>query len=222
VLTKSTFPLKLLMPLVKQKKARNKPYHHGDLEHALVATALEIISVDGVDGLTLRRVGSKVSVSRSALYRHFDDKAALVARIAADGFRLLHETLMRVRANAGSDPRDTLEVMAAAHVHFAQANPSHYATMFGGFLRDGHEYPEVMQQSGAAVGELVEVIRDAQRRGHLGPGDPIVIADLMWALTFGIARLGTSNHLRPQPLPIEALAVQGVRWVSDGCQTGVR
>jgi AcrR family transcriptional regulator len=205
--------------LGKQKKARDKPYHHGDLEQALLATALAIISTDGVEGLTLRRVGSTVGVSRSALYRHFDDKAALVARIAGVGFRLLHETLMRVRANAGLDARDTLEVMAAAHVHFAQANPSHYATMFGGFLGDGRAYPEVMQQSRAALGELVDVVRDAQSRGDLGPGDPIVIADIIWALTFGVARLGTSNHLRPHALPIEALAVQGVRWVSDGCQT---
>jgi AcrR family transcriptional regulator len=208
--------------LGKQKKDRNKPYHHGALEQALLATALEIISADGVEGLTLRRVGSEVGVSRSALYRHFDDKAALVARIAADGFRLLHETLMRVRANAGPDARDTLEVMAAAHVHFAQANPSHYATMFAGHLEDARAYPEVVQQSDAALGELVDVIRDAQRRGYLGPGDPIAIADVMWALTFGVARLATSNHLRPHGLPIEALAVQGVRWVSDGCQAGVR
>ena len=206
----------------KQKKARSKPYHHGDLEQALLATALEIISADGVEGLTLRLVGSKVGVSRSALYRHFDDKAALVARIAADGFRLLHETLVRVRANAGPDARDTLEVMAAAHVHFAQANPSHYATMFGGLLGDGRRLPEVVKQSGAARGELVDVIRDAQSRGQLGPGDPVVIADVMWALTFGVARLATSNHLRPHALPIEAPAVQGVRWVSDGCQTPTR
>jgi AcrR family transcriptional regulator len=212
---------KLLEQLNKQKQARTKRYHHGDLEQALVATALEIIGAEGVEGLTLRRVGAKVGVSRSALYRHFDDKAALVARIAADGFRLLHETLVRVRANAAPGASDTLEVMAAAHVHFARANPSHYATMFGGFLGERRAYPDVAHQAGAAIGELVHVVQDAQRRGRLGPGDPVVIAEVMWALTFGIARLGTSNHLGARALPIEALAVQGVRWVSDGCQMGV-
>ena len=78
----------------------------------------------------------EIGVSRTALYRHFTDEAALVAGIAADGFRLLCDTLKRVRANAPAGATDTLEVMAAAHVHVAAANPSHYATMFGGYLKD--------------------------------------------------------------------------------------
>jgi AcrR family transcriptional regulator len=194
------------------RSVQRRRYHHGDLERTLVATALDIILAEGVEALTLRRVGAKAGVSRSALYRHFDDKAALVTRIATDGFRFLHETLRHVRANAAPDGRDTLEVMAAAHVHFAQANPSHYATMFGGLFGDAR-HPEIARGAEAALGEVVEAIRDAQRTGTLGSGDPLLIAEVMWALTFGVARLGTSSA--------PALAVQGVRWVSDGCQTPI-
>jgi AcrR family transcriptional regulator len=218
LLTKSTFGRKFLSSLDKLEKTA-KRYHHGDLERALIATSLDVIGIEGVDGLTLRRVGAKVGVSRSALYRHFDDKAALVARIASDGFRLLHETLMRVRANAAPDANDTLEVMAAAHVHFAQANPSHYATMFGGFIKDWRKYPELARHADAAFGEVVDAIRGAQRGGSLASGDPIPIAQVMWALTFGVAQLGTSGQLARPSLPV--LAVQGVRWVSDGCQIGI-
>jgi AcrR family transcriptional regulator len=207
----------LLTTLDKQASIPKRRYHHGDLERALLVTALDIIGSDGVEALTLRRVGARVGVSRSALYRHFDDKAALVSRIASDGFRLLHETLRRVRLNAPPDAHDTLEVMAAAHVHFACANPSHYATMFGGFLQNWRTYPELARQADAARGELVAAVHDAQRGGRIGSGDPGLIAEVMWALTFGIARLGTSRQLTEQSLPIEALAVHGVRWLSDGC-----
>src|SRR6185369_15867068 len=99
LLTKSTYVRKLLTSLPKSPPERRR-YHHGDLERALVATAIKIIAAEGVEGLTLRRVGTEIGVSRTALYRHFDHKAALVAKIAADGFRLLGETLKRVRANA--------------------------------------------------------------------------------------------------------------------------
>jgi AcrR family transcriptional regulator len=221
MLTTSTSGRKLLITLNKSTVAKRQRYHHGDLERALIATALEVIGSDGVEGLTLRRVGTCLGVSRSALYRHFDDKAALMARIASDGFRLLHQTLKRVRVNAPPDAPDTLAVMAAAHVHFARANPSHYATMFGGFLGDWRAYPELARQAEAARGEVVDAVHDAQKGGRIGPGDPVLIAEVMWALTFGVARLGTSDQLTPQPFPIEALAVYGVRWVSDGCQTGV-
>ena len=66
-----------------------------------------------------------------------------------------------------------------------------------------------------------DAVRDAQRRGRMGAGDPVLIAEIMWALTYGVARLGTSSQLTQQRLPIEALAVQGVRWVSDGCLTPI-
>jgi len=212
----------LLTTLDNAAKILKRRYHHGDLERALLVTALDIIGSDGVEALTLRGVGARVGVSRSALYRHFDDKAALVARIASDGFRLLHETLKRVRVNARADAHDTLEVMAAAHVHFARANPSHYATMFGGFPESWRTYPELARQADAARGEVVDAVHDAQRSGRIGSGDPVLIAEVMWALTLGIARLGTSPRLTEQSLPIEALAVQGVRWVSDGCRTPIR
>jgi AcrR family transcriptional regulator len=210
----------LLFPLTKASTPKRRRYHHGDLERALIVTALEVIHAEGVEALTLRRVGARAGVSRSALYRHFDDKSALMARIASDGFRILHETLVRVRANASPDAGDTLEVLAAAHVHFARANPSHYATMFGSAM-DREKHPDLARQADAARGEVVGAVRDAQRRAALGSGDPERIAEVMWALTFGIARLGTSSQLPETALPAEALAVQGVRWVSDGCQTPV-
>ena len=194
---------------MKKSGDAERRYHHGDLERALVSTALDVIAEDGLEGLTLRNVGTRVGVSRSALYRHFDDKAALLARIAADGFRLLAETLRRVRANAGSDATDTLEVMAAAHVHFAQANPSHYIAMFDGATRDRREGSAVAPEAEAAFSQIVEGVRDAQRRGLIGAGDPVAVAEVRWSLTFGLSRLGATS-------PVEELAVRAVRWVSAG------
>jgi AcrR family transcriptional regulator len=217
LLTKSTYVRKLLTSLNKPHVDKRR-YHHGDLKRALVASALKIVAAEGVEGLTLRRVGTEIGVSRTALYRHFDHKAALVARIAADGFRLLCDTLKRVRANAPAGAADTLEVMAAAHVHFAAANPSHYATMFGGFLKDWRAYPELIQHADAARGHIADAVREAQRHGHISGGDPVLVADVMWALTFGVARLAASNHLSDRTA-VEALAVRGIRWVADGCQT---
>ena len=52
-----------------------KPYHHGDLRHALLDEAPRTIQARGVEHLTLRTVGEGLGSPRSALYRHFSDKA---------------------------------------------------------------------------------------------------------------------------------------------------
>ena len=79
------------------RKRRNQ-YHHGDLRRALIDEAARVIGARGVEHLTLRGVGQRLGVSRTALYRHFADKASLLAAVGYSlnrGFlaverRLLH------------------------------------------------------------------------------------------------------------------------------------
>ncbi len=73
------------------RPARRRParYHHGDLRRALIVEALRTIQQDGAAALTLRGVGENLGVSRTALYRHFADKQALLNEVAVEGFRLL-------------------------------------------------------------------------------------------------------------------------------------
>ena len=70
-------------------RKRAHRYHHGDLSRALLQEAVRTIQRGGVQALTLRAVGEKLGVSRTALYRHFSDKSGLLAAVAREGFRTL-------------------------------------------------------------------------------------------------------------------------------------
>src|SRR5262245_47766735 len=115
---------------VRPTRKRADRYHHGDLRRALLQAAVGTIGSHGVDGLTLRGVGSALGVSRTALYRHFTDKAALLAAVAAEGFRLLRDELVESWEGAGRGRRG-FEAMGEGYVRFAVAHPSHYRVMFG-------------------------------------------------------------------------------------------
>src|SRR5690242_5384754 len=78
----------------KPRRPRPRPYHHGNLRRALLDEALATIRTEGVEGVTLREIGARVGVSRTALYRHFADKRALLAAVATEGFRMLREELI--------------------------------------------------------------------------------------------------------------------------------
>src|SRR5436190_672181 len=77
----------------RPKKKKAGQYHHGDLRSALLEEAVRTIQTDGVDELTLRAVGAALGVSRTALYRHFSDKQALLAAVGREGFRMLRLAL---------------------------------------------------------------------------------------------------------------------------------
>ncbi|MDQ3996358.1 MAG: TetR/AcrR family transcriptional regulator, partial [Gemmatimonadota bacterium] len=74
--------------------ARKRAYHHGDLRRALVDAAIPLLRDGGPEALTLRAVARAAGVSQTAPYRHFADRAELVAAVAESGFRRLHARLV--------------------------------------------------------------------------------------------------------------------------------
>jgi AcrR family transcriptional regulator len=110
-------------------------YHHGDLRAALIAAATELVGRHGTEGFSLREAAARVGVSPSASYRHFADKADLLAAVAAQGFAALAEELdraaARVRASATRRSLAVVEAQALAYVRFALAQPTQFQVMFG-------------------------------------------------------------------------------------------
>src|SRR5262245_36443879 len=131
-------------------RPRRKPrdrYHHGDLRRALLDEALRTIQQDGVAALTLRAIGLRLGVSRTALYRHFADKRALLSAVATEGFRLLTARLTEAWGAGG--PRG-FTAMGVAYIRFAMANASHYRVMFGGSVDNGPHDEDLVRESTAA------------------------------------------------------------------------
>ena len=73
--------------------AKNSTYYDADLAADLKAAALQIIEVEGPAAVSLRSLARGLGVSHAAPKNHFDDKAALFAAIAVDGFSGLSDAL---------------------------------------------------------------------------------------------------------------------------------
>src|SRR5687768_10556330 len=85
----------------RPQRKRADAYHHGNLRQALLDQAARIIRKEGDERLTLRGVAADLRVSRTALYRHFHDKDALLAAVATDGFRSFRAALASAWEEAG-------------------------------------------------------------------------------------------------------------------------
>jgi AcrR family transcriptional regulator len=177
-----------------ERKATNA-YHHGNLRQALVDEAVRTIRRDGVEALTLRSVGERLRVSRTALYRHFSDKTALLAAVANDGFREFRQALNSAWDDGGHG-LDGFATMGRAYVAFALANPSHYRVMFGGFVDKIECDPGLAAEAGAAFQVLLGAITELQQQKTVRPGDPMLIARFAWATVHGVAMLGIDGQLQ--------------------------
>ena len=192
------------MPQRTLSPARKPPsrYHHGDLRRALLREAVETIGRDGVDALTLREVGRRLGVSRTALYRHFSDKASLLAAVARDGFQRFAADLRKAWTESGRDRR-ALDLMGVAYVRFAVTNPSHYRVMFGDFRDLCDKDPELQADAEASFDVLVQALVSLQQSGLVRRDDPRQLAQYIWAVVHGIAMLAINGQLGPYPVANE-------------------
>jgi len=206
-------PSKTRTPRPKSRGRRS--YHHGDLRRALLEQALSTIGEEGVAALTLRGVGQSLGVSRSALYRHFADKSALLEAVATDGFRRFRTDLQTAWEGAGRG-LPGLADMGVAYVRFAVANPSHFRVMFSGALRDGPPDPERRREGDAAFHVLLDAIVELQADGQLRRDDPQLMARYIWAVVHGIAMLSLDVPAHDPPIEPDTLARYGVERMMTG------
>jgi len=106
---------------------RKRPYHHGKLKEALLEQAAVVLKEVGVDELSLRELAKKIGVSPNAPYRHFTDKAHLLAVLAARGFDDLTKLLQTVTVDG---PSKRLREAADRYFAFAAEHAGLYQCMF--------------------------------------------------------------------------------------------
>jgi AcrR family transcriptional regulator len=150
-------------------------YHHGDLPAALLRAAGTTLEKRGPGALSLRETARRAGVSHNAPYRHFPDREALLAALAAEGFAMLGE---RLRGQPGRE-------MGEAYVRFALEQPQRFRLMFGGVLPMA-KYPALRTAAEGAHRALVEAFKELPR--------PELAAAAAWSLVHGLSHLLLDGH----------------------------
>ena len=200
-------------------KAGKRQYHHGDLRHALLEEAVRTIQHEGVPALTLRAVGARLGVSRTALYRHFADKSALLNAVAEEGFRRLSDGLSAAWERAGRGEAG-FAAMGRAYVRFAIDNPSHYRVMFGSSSQAECDAPGLQAQASRAFQVLVDALTELQRSGRVrGEDTAQQLALHTWSVVHGVAMLGIDGRLPGGAEGVAGLTEYAVRRIGTGIFT---
>ena len=173
-----------------------KRYHHGDLRRALIETALDMLGEGDGWQFTLRELARRAGVSHTASYKHFPDKAALLAELAQFGFEQLRAALLEARPQRPATMRDAFLAMSHAYLRFGACRPNLYRLMFSA---DAHASANArLQERGAAALEvLVELIAHGQREGWLRNRDARAQAGGTWAQLHGLVVLTIDGLLTP-------------------------
>ncbi|MCK9373650.1 MAG: TetR/AcrR family transcriptional regulator [Sulfuricurvum sp.] len=179
------------------KEKRTSPYHHGNLKEALLQTALEIIDAQGLDAITLRDLTQRLGTSRTAVYRHFANKEALILGVIEKGYEQLNLLFTPIFQDRTHSVAERFETMGRAYLDFAIEHPNLYRLLFGEKFRQEREeicdYKDETQATGLYA--LIGLLLEAQEEGIIAKVNPIVQAAMVWASIHGLASLLIDGHL---------------------------
>lgn len=157
----------------------------------LLSAAAELLDAGGREAVTLREVGRRAGVSHNAPYKHFANKEALLAGVAARELTRLGASLA---ALAERDlPADAvLRAALREYVGWALAYPARFALVFGVWTA---EFGDLATAADASRSTLLGIVEAAQRAGQLPPGDTERVTGLLQAVVHGGVGLAMTGHL---------------------------
>lgn len=193
--------------------AERKGRERAEREYRIVAAARVIAEREGWDAVTVRRLAEEIEYSQPVLYSHFENRDAIVAAVAVEGFQELAVAL-RDAAN-GSTGRNALKNVAMAYLAFALRHPALYEAMFT--LPTNLRFAEAGTKPELKAGfeALAAVVSPFC-------ADVADVTETFWAALHGLAELERSGRIRPGmrgervALVVRAIVTSGNRSPARG------
>ncbi len=156
-----------------------------------------MLEEDGPEGFTVREAARRLGVDHRAAYRHFEDKKALLAVVAEEGYRELVEAVNRELPRVPLEDRPArLRMLARAYVEFAVQKPGRYQVMTGPRVNEDGRFPELEVALAEAFHLVRRELEAGIAAGAFAPVDVTEVVLTLWAGMHGVASLIAMRRLR--------------------------
>jgi len=166
---------------IAERKLRDKQARRAQI----IRAARQVAELEGWANVTVRRLADEISYSQPVLYAHFENRDAILAAVAIEGFQELGLALEKARKRGS-----TVEAVAAAYLEFAASSPALYEAMFSLNLAVPFDDPATPPELRFAFSQFLELFQGQSSK-------PEVLSELFWASLHGIAELTRTKRFPP-------------------------
>ncbi len=159
----------------------------------ILEVSLELIKNGGIQNLTMNKISRKVGISEQAIYRHYENKFAILCSIINyfnDHFESVFEKISKIE-----DTSDRLNSLIDLHLEYFEANPATAAVIFSEeiFQNNSQLTREVKKLVEKRIRVATEMINKGQERGDIRVDYPS--GDLAFVILGALRFLVTSWRL---------------------------
>ena len=165
-------------------------YHHGNLKEEFITIAMDFIAKEDVEKLTLKVLSDATGTSRSAIYKHFKNKDALIETIIEKGFDKFDAETTPYLHDKNKALIDRFYLTGKLYVEFAKNNPNLYRLLFGKkYAHIREELLSIKDEDCSGFAALQKTVQEGQKQGILKKEDSYKQAIVIWATMHGISSL---------------------------------
>jgi len=151
----------------------------------------------GPESFSVREAARRVGVDHRAAYRHFADKATVLAELAQEGYERILRTWNGVLADIPPEQvHARLVALGRAYIEFAYREPGRYRVMTGPRLNEEGRFPELEVPIDAGMSLLKTELQAGMARGVLREGDIFECALTLWSAMHGLASFIVMRRIR--------------------------
>jgi AcrR family transcriptional regulator len=188
--------------------------HDNALRVRLLDVAGRLLTAEGPDALSLRRLAAEAGTSTTAVYSLFGGKPGVLRALFVEAFTRFGAHLDAVAAT--DDPLADILALGRAYRASALADPHLYTVMFGSPVPGFVPTAEDWARAEATFTRLLDAVRRAVAAGLLRAIDPGLISTALWANVHGLVSLELRNALPGQAGATAEVFEAALRATLDG------
>jgi AcrR family transcriptional regulator len=133
----------------------------------ILEISLELIKEGGIQNLTMKKISKKVGISEQAIYRHYENKFAILCSIINyfnEHFANVYNQISEIKDTAGR-----IERMIDIHLEYFESNQATAAVIFSEeiFQNDSKLSQEVRKLVNWRIRAVTEMMKNGQQQGDV-------------------------------------------------------
>ena len=182
----------------------------------IAGVAREILTAEGAQAVSMRRVAQAIGVTPMTIYRHYANREALLEQVAEDCFAALAQAWTTAAARSG-DVAEQLHAALNDSLDFALGQPRLYQFLFGERRENARMYPaDFRARRSPTLNVVAEQLTEGMRTGLFRDDDVWEIAIMIAAFTHGFVGLYHGGRIGLSEEDFRALCHASARRMLDG------
>lgn len=160
-----------------------------EIRRTILTAARDIVSREGVQGLSVRKLTDAIEYSPAIIYHYFKDKNDIIASLANEGYEKILASIREVPPNEEA-PEEEIREIFIRYMKAALESPEEYKAFL---LQDD---PSVLErtallhrgvsEASPTMQALCRTLRRGMEQGRFAPGDAELTAQILWTSAFGL------------------------------------